>query len=297
MKRLVLIVITLLICVLSQAQNPPYRNGQRLTEYNFPLFGNVKTIEYTCFYINPDTGEEYPRDTTIIRFNKNGDVEYINPYVDLTYTDVVHPTELRFLYNNSGYNTIIRKVIDYEYMDVIYETYYTYDEDWRRIKGETYDEEGKLIYTEEYIYDRQGHLIHEKSDKGVGLVICTYDANMNIILIERYIREKLEKKTSRTYDEDGKLIQEVKYSSNRLNEMEARKTTIYSYDENGVLISSETKSPIPEIFQKHITDSRTETTDRTAYRCDSKGNVIEETYYPDGSTTPRFRIEYKISYR
>ena len=126
MKRLNIIIITILICALSQAQNPPYRNGQRLTDYNFPLFGDVKTIEYTRFSINTYTGEEYLRDTTIIRFNKNGDVEYINPYVDLTYTDVVYPAELRFLYNNLGYNTLTREVIDYDYMDVVYDTYYTY---------------------------------------------------------------------------------------------------------------------------------------------------------------------------
>ena len=297
MKRLNIIIITILICALSQAQNPPYRNGQRLTDYNFPLFGDVKTIEYTCFSINTDTGEEYPRDTTIIRFNKNGDVEYINPYVDLTYTDVVYPAELRFLYNNLGYNTLTREVIDYDYMDVVYDTYYTYDEDWRRIKGEIYNEDGKLLYTEEYTYDRQGNLTHEKSNKGGELVVYTYDTNMNIILIERYIGDKLVEKTNRTYNENGKLIQETTYSSNRLNEMEISETTLYSYGENGVLISSETKSPIHEMFLQYITDSRTEITDRTIYKCDSYGNVIEETYYPNDSTSPQFRIEYKISYR
>ena len=120
---------------------------------------------------------------------------------------------------------------------------------------------------------------------------------MNIILIERYIGDKLVEKTNRTYNENGKLIQETTYSSNRLNEMEISETTRYSYGENGVLISSETKSPIHEMFLQYITDSRTEITDRTTYKCDSYGNVIEETYYPNNSTSPQFRIEYKISYR
>ena len=75
MKRLVLIVITLLICVLSQAHNPPYRNGQRLTGYDSPLSGDVESIGYAYISINPDTGKEYPRDTTTIKFNKNRDID------------------------------------------------------------------------------------------------------------------------------------------------------------------------------------------------------------------------------
>lgn len=75
MKRFDLIIILMLICVLSQAHNPPYRNGQRLTGYDFPLSGDVVSIGYAYISINPDTGKEYPRDTTTIKINKNRDID------------------------------------------------------------------------------------------------------------------------------------------------------------------------------------------------------------------------------
>ena len=67
----------MLICVLSQAQNPPYRNAQRLTGYDSPLSGDVESIGYAYISINPDTGKEYPRDAATMKFNKNGDIVYI----------------------------------------------------------------------------------------------------------------------------------------------------------------------------------------------------------------------------
>jgi hypothetical protein len=71
MKRLNIIIITILICALSQAQNPPYRNGQRLTDYNFPLFGDVKTIEYTCFSILELVDYGYFDESEIVEYRDN----------------------------------------------------------------------------------------------------------------------------------------------------------------------------------------------------------------------------------
>ena len=58
-----------LLCYISQAEKTPHRNGQRFTDYTFPLKGDVEQIEILEFYINPDNGKEYPTDTTIIKFN------------------------------------------------------------------------------------------------------------------------------------------------------------------------------------------------------------------------------------
>ena len=151
MKRLLLILISVLLCYISQAEKTPHRNGQRFTDYTFPLKGDVEQIEILEFSINPDNGKEYPRDTTIIKFNKNGDVTYIYPYVDLTYTDVVHPTELYFLYNNLGYNTLIREIVYLDVLTFVYETHYTYNDDWQKIRGEKYNDEGQSLHTEEFI--------------------------------------------------------------------------------------------------------------------------------------------------
>lgn len=297
MRRLFPIVILILLCVISQAQRVPYRNGQRYTGYDFPLSGDVDYIEIVNKAINPDTGKEYPRDTTTIKFNQNGDVIHIYPYIDLSHTDIVYQAELRFTYNEAGYNTVITEIIDFGESDVVYETLYTYDKDGQRIRGENYNEDGDLLYTEDYLYDSQGHLTHEKYYKGSMLSIYTYDDDMNIIEIEEYHEAKLQSKTYRTYDSCGKIVEEAEYTSNRLDEIEIRRTTTYSYDEKGFISSSISKRPIPDIFSEFYKDSRTETTDRRIYRCDPNGNVIEETYYPADSYYPSYRTEYRISYQ
>ena len=281
----------------AQEKQTTYRNGQKYTEYTFPLKGDVEQIEIFGFYINPDDGKEYPRDTTLIRFNANGDVTYICPYVDSRYTDVYSPTELRFQYNNLGYNTLMREIVDTGFSDIVYDTHYTYNDDWQKIRGENYNEDGGIIYTEEYFYDSQGYLTHEKYIRGDEQVIYTYDADMNVIEIEEYYNGKLNSKTHRTYNQDGKPAQETVYKSNRSGELEINQKTTYFYTENGCLSSSESRSPIPEIFSKKAKDFRTETYDLQTYKCDSYGNVIEKTYYQTDSSVPEYRIEYRISYR
>ena len=84
---------------------------------------------------------------------------------------------------------------------------------------------------------------------------------------------------------------------NAYDEMELRSTETYFYDENGFLYSRESKSPIPEIFLKYSKDSRTETTDSWTYKCDAYGNVIEKISYVTDTSCPRYRTEYRISYR
>lgn len=297
MKRLLLILISVLLCYISQAEKTPHRNGQRFTDYTFPLKGDVEQIEILGFSINPDNGKEYPRDTTIIKFNKNGDVTYIWPYVDSRYTDIVHPTELRFLYNNLGYNTLIREIVYLDVLTFVYETHYTYNADWQKIRGEEYNDEGQSLHTEEFIYDSQGHLETEKYVKGSELVIYIYDDDMNVVEIEEYYKGRLYSKTNRRYNADGKILQEIVHHSNQFNEMEKSVTTTYFYDDNGFLYSRESKSPIPEMFLKYYKDSRTETTDTWTYKCDSYGNVIEKISYDTDSSRPNYRTEYRISYR
>lgn len=120
---------------------------------------------------------------------------------------------------------------------------------------------------------------------------------MNVIEIEEHYNGKLKSKTHRTYNKDGKPAQEMVYKSNRSGELEINQQITYFYTENGCLSSSESRSPIPEIFSKKAKDFRTETSDLHTYKCDSYGNVIEKTYYQTDSSVPEYRIEYRISYR
>ena len=115
--------------------------------------------------------------------------------------------------------------------------------------------------------------------------------------IEEYYEGRLFSKMNRTYDAGGDIIQETVYCSNRFDEMELRSTETYFYDENGFLYSRESKSPIPEMFLKYSKDSRTETTDSWTYKCDAYGNVIEKISYVTDTSCPRYRTEYRISYR
>lgn len=298
MKRLFLILMSVLLCSISKSEDTPHRNGLRFTDYTFPLKGDVEQIEILGFKINTDNGKEYPTDTTLIKFNQNGDVTYIYPYVDLTYTDVVHPTELYFLYNDLGYNTIIREIQYLDELTFVYETRFTYNDNWQRIRGEEYRDDGQILHTEEYTYDSQGYLTAKKYIRRNDLVIYTYDNYLNVVAIEEYYEERLLSKTIRTYNTEGKVIQETVYHSNRLlDEMEIYQTTTYFYDENGFLYSRESKSPIPEMLLKYSKDSLTETTDSWTYKCDAYGNVIEKISYVTDTSCPRYRTEYRISYR
>ena len=51
------------------------------------------------------------------------------------------------------------------------------------------------------------------------------------------------------------------------------------------------------MFLKYSKDSRTETTDSWTYKCDAYGNVIEKISYVTDTSCPRYRTEYRISYR
>lgn len=197
-----------------------------------------------------------------------------------------------------GYNTIIREIQYLDELTFVYETRFTYNDNWQRIRGEKYRDDGQILHTEEYTYDSQGYLTAKKYIRGNDLVIYTYDNCLNVVAIEEYYEERLLSKTLRTYNTEGKVIQETVYHSNRLlDEMEIYQTTTYFYDENGFLYSRESKSPIPEMFLKYYKDSRTETTDTWTYKCDSYGNVIEKISYDTDSSRPNYRTEYRISYR
>ena len=298
MKRLFLLFVSIIICSVSYADKAPYRNGQRFTPYEFPLKGDVEQIEIIKFRTNPDNGEEYPKDTTIVKFNKNGDVTCIYPYVNTRYTDVVWPTELRFLYDDSGHNTFICEIVEMFDVYYTYATSYAYNADGQKVSGVEYNDDGSIIHTEEYIYDSLGRLTTEKYIRGNDLVIYSYDDDMNVISIEEYYEERLWIKKCRIYNQEGKLTQETEYHSNKLRgRMEIDEISTYFYDNNGFLHSSEFKFPIDEFLREYFKISRTEDTWVGTYKCDQYGNVIESISYDVDSPRQKYRTEYRISYR
>ena len=164
MKHLIISLTCMLLshAAWTQQNIATARNGQGLTKYEFPLNGDIESIECISVYTNPDTGKEYPEVSRTISFNENGDVTCVSPYEDLRYSDVVSPAVLRFIYDDSGKNI---KIIEEVYWDgnisSCYETVYTYDDKGQKIKGEEYNDKGQVLHTEEYIYDTHGKLIRE----------------------------------------------------------------------------------------------------------------------------------------
>ena len=131
MKRLFIILINMLLAYTAMAQQniATVRNGQGLTEYVYPLNGDIESIECISVQTNPDTGKEYSTVSSTISFNENGDVTCVSPYEDLRYSDVVLPAVLCFIYDDSGKNT---KIIEEVYWDdkIAYcnEIVYTYND-------------------------------------------------------------------------------------------------------------------------------------------------------------------------
>lgn len=290
--------IAAIFCILiptasvAQKGKASYRNGQDMTEYSFPLCGDVEVIEYQYVYINPDTGKEYPSNLTTIEFNEIGDVAFITPYINPD-IDVVFPATLRLIYNLCGQNT---EIIESTYSDneeYVCKTSYTYDAMGRKVRGERYNSEGKIYRTEEYEYryDSMGNLSRVICrENGILDWSRSYDTYMNIVEIKIYYHDFVWKIINNTYDENGNIVRSEEYTLNKFKEMRYHTVTTYAYDENGFLMSSEE--------MKSMSDTETVINiDRKTYRCDLYGNVIEETYYPNGSLFPKSRMKYKIKYR
>lgn len=279
---------------IAQEGKAPYRCGQDMTKYNFPLYGDVEAIECRYVYINPDTGKEYPSDPTTIEFNEIGDVIFITPYINPDTDCVMLPATLRLIYNHCGQNTeIIERTYSGE-EEFVTKTSYTYDDMGRKVKGERYNSEGKIFRTEEYEYryDSKGNLSKViYRENGILDWSRSYDTDMNIVEIKIYSQDFIWKIINNTYDENGNIIRSEECIFYKFKEMRYRTVTIYAYDENGFLMSNEE-------CMESVSDTNTIiNVDRKTYRCDSYGNVIEETYYPNGSSYPKSRMEYRIIYR
>lgn len=291
---------------IAQEGKASFRNGQDMTEYNFPLHGDVKTIECRFIGIVHEAGREYqyPREPVTIEFNKNGDVVLVKPYINSEF-DVVSPATLSLMYNYCGQNTEIIETIYYDgtYSDEKYDikTLYSYDTMGREVKGKRYNAEGKLYRTEEYecSYDQKGNLSKViYRENGILDWSRSYDANMNIVEFTIYYHDCNVKTTKNTYDENGRLVRSEDYALGKPNELKLHKARIYTYDENGFLMSSECMEYVIDDALKNLYGSADlVVVDRKTYRCDSYGNVIEETYYPHDSSYPQSRIEYRIIYR
>lgn len=301
MKRIFIILISMLLSYTAGAQQniATVRNGLGLTEYVYPLNGDIESIECISVKTNLNTGKEYPKVSSTISFNENGDVTCVSPYEDLRYSDVVFPAVLRFIYDDSGKNI---KIIEEVYWDdkIAYcnEIVYTYNDKGQKIKGEGHNDKGEVWHTEEYVYDAHGKLIKEIFTRGWRRILYSYDSNMNITHVEEYHNDRLSCTTDRTFDEYGKIVKEVLFQADRSGEMKLENTTTYCYDDNGFLQSSESVVPLSEEIRRIFKDPRTEQVTRTSFRCDQMGNVIEvKVVEPESRSGSDWKTVYNIKYR
>ena len=189
--------------------------------------------------------------------------------------------------------------MDLGFADLIYVTYYTYDpESSRRLKGEIYDEGKKLTGIENYVYDDDGHLLKKEicSSQGELFEEIIYDPHMNITQVNEYFNGRLSDITSNVYDECCRLLISTVSTAGRFDNMEIRHTDTYEYDERGCLVSKERKMTLLELLPGHQGLSSRENTYRWEYESDLSGNIIKETYYPDGASIPWMIKHYRIVY-
>ena len=127
-----------------------------------------------------------------------------------------------------------------------------YNEDWKAIKAERFNENGTLVYVVEY----DGNDNETKS--------ISYDASGKVVYGYGY-----------EYDEDGKKTKRLSYDENG----EIKSYTTYEYDEKGNLIKEENFDAAGALQEYYV------------YECDEDGYILKETRY-DANGVKRSCTEY-----
>ncbi len=183
---------------------------------------------------------------------------------------------------------VITMTGNWEYSEAGFKAVATYDEDWKAIKNERFDENGTLVYAAEFdgngheirttYYDENGKFSwgygYEYDEDGKKIKETSYKEDGSISMIYRY-----------EYDEKGNLTKEARY-----DETEALQAyDVYEYDENGYILkmtqynASGVKTAYKEYFEnaksKYYGQRRSE-----SYDSDGSLNFVRE-YNKNGETT------------
>lgn len=310
MKRSILFAAAL-IAVFGCADSPEVKKDapERYGWSGHDLYGNVKSVTVTKFYLTSEFGEEIigdemlkdvycfdPSHGNVISHKSRSTVSYW----DYTYTydekgNCIEQTtdvngERRTKYNyvyDSMSNLIEYSVVDAQgvYRNKVI---YTYDSagnriqengviSWYKVADEktinTFDSDGHCIETNEY--DSYGNLTEKTT--------YAYDSNGNCIEENetRYWSDGSvgKEKITRVYDSDGNCIEENTYFAGEMYKKET-----YAYDTDGKLVKKGLYSEVGARI--------------TTFTYDSNGNCIEEKecvksgeiLYPDKLT--KYEIEY-----
>lgn len=177
-----------------------------------------------------------------------------------------------------------------EYSKTGFKVVATYNEDWKAIKNERFDENGALVYVAEF--DGNGNTIrstnydgngkhswsygYEYDEDGKKIKETSYKEDGSISMIYRY-----------EYDEKGNLTKEARYDETET----LRAYEVYEYDENGYVLkntrysASGVKTGYTEYFE-NTTYANKYAEERRSESYDSDGNLSSVyEYNKNGETT------------
>lgn len=196
-----------------------YEGGDFLKGYTYDEYGRV--FEY--FQIKDDGSRGWVNTYTYDEDGNNIEIDTGSSKYIKTYDEEGHI--LSQLYTSND--------------ECVSEEYYTYDANGYLIEKkriERYSEEVSYTYEVFYSEDYSEAMINQfKNGEPNGTTYETYNAAGQVLTSEVYDNEGNWKSTQKcTYDAAGNLLQQGNYSR---SETQADYQTIYTYDENGLLIS------------------------------------------------------------
>lgn len=165
---------------------------------------------------------------------------------------------------------------NWEYSKTGFKAVATYNEDWKAIKNERFDENGTPVYVTEYDgngntirstnYDENGKPSwsygYEYDEDGKKIKETSYKEDGSISMIYRY-----------EYDEKGNLTKEARYDETET----LRAYEVYEYDENGYVLK------MTQYSAGGVKTGYTEYFENTTYANKYAGRRRTESYFSDGS--------------
>lgn len=171
---------------------------------------------------------------------------------------------------------VITMTGNWEYSKTGFKAVATYNEDWKAIKNERFDENGTPVYVTEFDgngntirstnYDENGKPSwsygYEYDEDGKKIKETSYKEDGSISMIYRY-----------EYDEKGNLTKEARYDETET----LRAYEVYEYDENGYVLK------MTQYNAGGVKTGYTEYFENTTYANKYAGRRRTESYFSDGS--------------
>lgn len=174
----------------------------------------------------------------------------------------------------------ILKFLKYEDGEILWRTYFKYDNDANKIEELLFDGDSVLNSRTTFMYDVKGNLVEEAKYDAEGALrqklVRRYEGGKQIeeILYDR--DGQIEKKLAHAYDATGNKLETSHFAGD--GELETKETFVYDAKKNKISQST------------YESDGKLKS--KTTHKYDATGNLTEEaTYESDGSVL--LRLEYR----